>query len=159
MTTNIIPELDAEPTIKDGARCFRIPLTGRDGVGRFAVVDPVGLHRLRESGARALYLVSDGAGREYVTFVRRPRGRVVTAARMIADAPSGHCVKYLNGDRLDLRGSNLRTKTGFAPGEAHAAATAEARRVEAKVSRLVDHRSASPSPVKFSTFAETAAYG
>jgi len=136
--TNNTPkaELNAEPVLKDGERCFRIPLTGRDGVGRFALVDPEGFARLQRVGARALYVVSDGGGREYATFIRPGvKGRVYTAARVIAQAPDGQCVRYANGDRLDLRGANLRCKDGFAPGEAHLVATAEARRANAKIER------------------------
>lgn len=137
--------LTAEPFLSDGAPCFRVPLTGRDAVGRFALLDGDGLTRLRQAGARALYLVTDGDGRDYVTMIRPPRGRAVTAARIVLAAPDGQCVRYVSGDRLDLRLSNLRLKEGFAPGEAHAAATEAARKAHAKVTRPTAMRRPSPA--------------
>ena len=137
MTKNNTPApLPFEPTVKDGESCFRIPLTGRDAVGRFVVVDLEGLERLQRAGARALYLVGNGAGLTYATFIRPGvKDRVYTAARVVAQAPDGQRVVYVSGDRLDLRASNLRFKDGFAPGEAHLAATEQARFANEKIER------------------------
>lgn len=128
-------ELQADHCMIDGEPCYRVPLSGRDGEGRHAILDEVGLGRLRDAGARALYLVTDGGGRVYVTLIVPPRGRAKTAARVVAAAPDRRCVTYVGHNRLDLRLSNLQLRDGFAPGEAHAVATEAARRANQRVER------------------------
>lgn len=109
--TNINAKLPAplsgEPIIIDGKGAYRIHLTGRDGAGKFALVDPEGLERLRQAGASQLYLVNNGHGDHYVTFLKLPTYNQSTAARVIIDAPSRRRVINVNGDRLDLRTANL----------------------------------------------------
>lgn len=98
--------LAGETTTVDGQTVHRIPLTGRDGAGRFALLDIEGLERLRQAGARCLYLVSCHK-HPYVTFLQVPTKDPAMASRVVIDAPAGRRVIYRNGDRLDLRASNL----------------------------------------------------
>lgn len=99
--------LAAEPTTIDGQAVYRVPLSGGGAEGSFALVDPEGLERLREAGARFLYVVEDGNGNSYVVFLRTPSKSTFMASRVILNAPSGRRVAYRNGNRLDLRFSNL----------------------------------------------------
>lgn len=105
--TEAAPLLSGELTAIDGETVHRIPLTGRDGTGSFALVDAAGLQRLRSAGARFLYLVSDGHGNRYAAFLQMPSRCVSVASRVIIDAPSRRRVIYVNGDHLDLRAANL----------------------------------------------------
>lgn len=97
-----------------GRPALGIALSGTDGQGRFALVDPAGLEALQRAGARALYLVGDGRGLEYVTYLRPPsrhsRARAQTAARAVCGDPKAHRIEYRNGDRLDLRSANLHVR-------------------------------------------------
>lgn len=112
MTTKTPARLTAEPTTPDrfGRPCFTIPLSGADGAGQVATVDEDGLAALHLAGARALYLLNDGQGRVYVSFVRFPEKRAMTAARAIVGDPEARRIEYRNGDRLDLRGQNLEVR-------------------------------------------------
>lgn len=93
-----------------GVSCLAIPLSGSDGAGKFALVDDEGLQALRQAGARALYLVKDGRGLSYVTFLQPPSRRSQTAARAICGDPEARRIEYVTGDRLDLRKQNLRVR-------------------------------------------------
>lgn len=112
MTTQTAAGLTAQPTSPDrvGRPCFTIQLSGADADGRVAVVDEDGLAALKRAGARSLYLLNDGRGREYVSFVRFPEKRAMTVARAIMGDPEGVRVEYRNGDRLDLRRQNLSVR-------------------------------------------------
>ena len=115
MTTKTTAELAAAPTYdRFGIECLGVELSGSDAKGRFALVDADGLEKLRRAGARALYLLNDGQGREYVSFVafrsRRGERRVMTAARAIMGDPEARRIEYVSGDRLDLRRRNLRAR-------------------------------------------------
>lgn len=105
--TDTARALTGDLTTIDGQPVYRVPLSGRDGAGLFALVDPEGLERLRQAGARFLYIVSDGHKHHYVTFLRLPSHSAQMASRAIIGAPSGRRVIYLSGDRLDLRTANL----------------------------------------------------
>jgi len=105
--TNTAPVLTGELITIDGEAAYRIPLTGRDGAGSFALVDPEGLERLRQAGARFLYAVGDGHQNRYVAFLGLPSKQAQMAARAVLDAPKGRRVIYANGDRFDLRTANL----------------------------------------------------
>jgi hypothetical protein len=128
-TTNTAHALTGEAAEDHrGHTYFRIALTGQDGQGRFAIVDGVGLRKLRQHGATSLYLVNDGQGREYVTFVGTGDGarrkRAMTAARVIMGDPQGARIEHVSGDRLDLRRSNLRVRQYEGVGEPRAKAAA-----------------------------------
>ena len=113
MTTTITAAgLAVQPTSPDrfGRPCFTVQLSGADAAGRMAVVDEDGLAALQRAGARSLYLLNDGRGREYVSFVRFPEKRAMTVARAIMGDPAGTRVEYKNGDRLDLRRQNLSVR-------------------------------------------------
>ena len=105
--TKFAAPMAAIPDIIDGEAVYKVPLTGRDGIGKFAILDPEGLETLRWAGARALYLTSDGADNSYVTFLRLPTYNTTTASRTVISAPRGRRVIYVNGNRLDLRTKNL----------------------------------------------------
>lgn len=131
--TKFAAPLDAEPVTIDGEAAYRVPLTGRDGVGKYALLDPEGLDTLRWAGARALYVVGDGAGNKYVAYLRTPTHQAAMASRTIISAPEGRRVVYVNGDRTDLRTANLviqprKDEDPFALACQKAAAISEARR-------------------------------
>jgi len=104
-----------------GRTYFRIPLSGRDGAGRFALVDSDGARALRKAGARSLFLVHDGNGNSYVSFVRFPSRQPMTAARCVLGDPRGQRIGYANGDRLDLRTGNLIARSHAGVGDCRAA--------------------------------------
>jgi len=124
MTTN--PDITNHPLTGEpdqdrfGRTFFRIPLSGRDGAGRYALVDGDGARALRKAGAKSLFLVTDNQGRSYVSFVHLPSRRPMTAARAILGDPRGHRIGYLNGDRLDLRRENLEPRPYAGAGDCRA---------------------------------------
>lgn len=125
MTTNPTPLLIGEPAEDHAGRTyFRVPLSGRDGLGRYAVIDGIGMRRLREAGARSLFLVTNKQGQSYASFVRFPSRQPMTAARCIMGDPKGHRIEYVSGDRLDLRRANLVTRRYAGVGECRAAEAA-----------------------------------
>jgi hypothetical protein len=125
MTTDTAYLLTGEPDRdRFGRTFFRIPLSGRDGAGRYALVDADGARALRKAGARSLFLVSDAQGRSYVSFVRFPSRQPMTAARCIMGDPRRHRIEYVNGDRLDLRKENLHVRPYAGVGERRAAEAA-----------------------------------
>lgn len=107
--TQFAAPLAAQPITVDDCACYRVPLSGRGGEGRFAIVDPKGLAALHAAGARALYLTGDGSesGFSYVAFLRVGTHHAAMASRAIINAPQGRRVVYINGDRHDLRTANL----------------------------------------------------
>jgi hypothetical protein len=106
-TTKGPPALTGEAAADAFGAYFKVPLSGRDGEGRFALLDLDGLKALQRAGARSLFLVSDTRGNTYVSFVQFPSRRPMTAARMILGDPRGQRVEYADGNRLNLRGLNL----------------------------------------------------
>ena len=57
----------------------------------------------------------NGSGQAYVRVSRtRATGRLVTVARLIAEAGEGRIVRYLDGDRTNLRRDNLWLDDGKA---------------------------------------------
>lgn len=100
--------MNSELTTLDFELVYRVPLSGRaSGTGKAVLVDPQGMDRLLQLGARFLYIAEDSVGNGYVTFLQVPSHRTQMAARAIIDAPKGRRVVYRNGDRLDLRACNL----------------------------------------------------
>jgi hypothetical protein len=121
-TTNGRPALTGEAVMdRPGAPHFRVPLSGRDGAGRFALIDEAGLRTLQQAGAKSLFLVSDAQGRFYVCFVPRG-GSPMTAARAIMGDPVGQRIEHISGDRLDLRRSNLMPRKYAKVGDGRLAA-------------------------------------
>jgi hypothetical protein len=152
--TNIVPDLmAAEPCEIDGAPALRIALTGRDAVGEFAILDPEGLGAVQRRAARALYLTSDGHGNRYVTFLRPKTYGTLSAARIVVNCPPGRRVTFLNGNRLDLRTSNVAIipRPGETPEDMEALKAerlAPRRRAVAQNSRidaLIDPSASSPT--------------
>lgn len=129
--------LAAELTDIGGEPVFRVPLIGRGGTGKFALLDAEGLDALTWAGARALYLTGDGSGNAYVAFLRAPSHHAAMASRMIINAPQGRRVVYLNGDRMDLRTANLavqprKDENPFEMARRKATAIAQARQARAR---------------------------
>ncbi len=116
------PTLTGEP-FEDthGTRCFRVPLSGRDGAGLHALVDLEGIQALQKAGAKSLYLASDGQGRSFVTFLCVPTHKAMTAARAILGDPRGRRIEYRSGNRLDLRAANLWARPYANVGDCRAA--------------------------------------
>lgn len=99
-----------------GVNCLRVPL---DRAGRsYAIVTEADYRRVRRAGATGAWLLNDAApGRTYVrTSVRTGRGEstLVMVARLIMSAPPRTVVRYVNGNRLDLRPWNLAVQKGKA---------------------------------------------
>jgi hypothetical protein len=125
LTTTTTHLLTGEPDRDHfGRTFFRIPLSGRDGEGRYALVDGDGARALRKAGARSLFLVTDNRGNSYVSFLRLPSRRPMTAARCVTGDPRGHRVEYVNGDRLDLRRENLHVRPYAGVGDCRASEAA-----------------------------------
>jgi hypothetical protein len=94
-------------TLPDGSRIAEVPLTG----GKFVTVDQADLDRLNALGmSPAWSLNSNGRGHHYVR-AHAPSAfgvpSLVQVARVIMEPPPGHVIKYLDGDRLNLRRINL----------------------------------------------------
>lgn len=105
------PPLTATSAFDDrGGPCLAVPLGGTLGAGKAALIDSMGLAKLHAVGAGRLTLTGDGQGRQYIVFRHPGTGRLTAAARVIADAPIGHRVEHLNGDRLDLRTRSLTVR-------------------------------------------------
>lgn len=121
-----------------GTLCLRVPL---DGLRRlFAVVWATDWVMLQEGGFNGLWCVNaDGGGRLSVK-AHRPMSHggganEQTVARVILDLGSGEKAKFINGDSLDLRRSNLtkRGARGLYPARAMARqGIAEARAMAAR---------------------------
>lgn len=103
------------PFIDDlGRRCLRVPL---DKYGRnYAVVTEGGYRRALAAGVSPAWVLnSNGKGMTYVrsrSAKSSKASNTLQVARIIADAPPGHVVSHVNGDRLDLRPDNLSVRRG-----------------------------------------------
>ncbi|CDX34244.1 hypothetical protein MPLSOD_20042 [Mesorhizobium sp. SOD10] len=81
----------------------------------FAKVEERSFVRLPESVRAASWVVvRDGTATDDMQFSVRARagGAFVTIPRLIMNAKAGEYVRNINGNRLDLRTTNLRLKTG-----------------------------------------------
>lgn len=110
MTANIQRFLDER-----GRQYAQVPIAGTE---LFALVDGADLDDLLEIAPLPWWYNDNGRGQSYVKHhqpgVRGRRGRV---ARKITGAGQGQIVRYLNGDRLDLRRANLTIGRGRAVGQ------------------------------------------
>jgi hypothetical protein len=86
-----------------GAPTIQVPLPD----GSHAVLNDTDFFRLMDNGLTDQWLVNgNGRGTSYVRC--RHQGRLVTVARLIANAPDNSKVITLNGNYLDLRRGNLK---------------------------------------------------
>lgn len=94
------------PATVDGEAVHRVPLSNRPDT--FATLDKAGYDLLVARGVDFLILSTVTGGNSYVQ-AQRPGSlhRWDTVARLITGAGKGQLVRYANGDRLDLRHSNL----------------------------------------------------
>lgn len=97
----------------------RVELTNRPG--QFALIDRADFEQWTAEGRSTRWLLNGAGGYEYVR-VHDPEwaGGLVSVARLLLRAKDGRIVKYANGDRLDLRRSNLWMTDGYAPGRSRA---------------------------------------
>lgn len=94
-------------TLPDGARIAELLLPG----GQIVTVDEVDRERVTALGVSPVWrLNGNGRGLIYVR-AHAPKslgvGNIVQVARVILGPPRGCVVKYLDGNRLNLRRSNL----------------------------------------------------
>lgn len=98
-----------------GQRCLRVPLDNR---GRhYAIIDETSYRRATAGRATGAWLLnSNGNGNSYVRCWSLASGSgkptLVQVARLITGAGGGKIVRYENGNRLDLRATNLRSRRG-----------------------------------------------
>jgi hypothetical protein len=81
--------------------------------GYLAYIDTADLERVRDQyGAKSIFLASNGAGKTYVTISdhRRTNSRVLTLARAVMQPAPTTYVVYRDGDRMNVRRSNLILK-------------------------------------------------
>lgn len=109
---NAIPPLD----LVSGETVYRIPLSNRPG--RYATVCKEGLAIIEASLIKSVFMGVDGSGKYEYPSVYSPRvaGEMETLARILVGAGRGQRVRYYDGDRTNLRLSNLRVERGAAKG-------------------------------------------
>lgn len=98
---------------RDGRAIVLVPLANHAQPARLFAED---FDRLMEGGVGHLWtLNSNGQGNWYVRACSSTVfDNIVTVARLIADAGRGQCVRYADGNRLNLRADNLSIDRGFA---------------------------------------------
>lgn len=108
------PELHTD----DHGDFFEVPVSNRRDL--VALIDAADYHALRrDRRSLALFVQANQQGREYVLVARPDRGRgpvLTTAARLIMKPGLKRTVVYLDGNRLNLRRSNLRLHSKAAGG-------------------------------------------
>lgn len=85
--------------------------------GRVATLDAADFDRLRAAGVSDQWTLNgDGHGNAYVRVAMQTKGRLVSVARLVAEAPPKRIVKHRDRDRTNLRRGNLYLANGFAEG-------------------------------------------
>jgi len=94
----------------DGVQCVRVPL-GRVGKQGEAIIEVEDWLSLQQRGYSPKLRLNNN---KVMTSHRDPGGKstTVTVASLIARPQDGYRVKFVNGNRLDLRKSNLSTQRG-----------------------------------------------
>lgn len=96
-----------------------VPLSApsREKTRRYATVDADVYDRLVADGVSDQWnWTTDGRGNNYVTAWFE--GRLVTVARLVYEAVGREVVRYRDGDRTNLRLSNLTSEEGFSKHDA-----------------------------------------
>ena len=94
----------------DGLEVAHVPLRDRQReVIGFAIVERGDLEALQAAGVQTPWFINSAAsGHSYVNAPeRKHRGRSQPVARVIMSAPNGVIVRYRDGNRRNLRRSNL----------------------------------------------------
>lgn len=109
---NAIPSFD----LVSGETVFRIPLSNRPG--HYATVCKEGMAIIEASDIKSVFMSADGSRKYEYPSVYNPHvaGEMATLARLFVGAGRGQRVRYLDGDRTNLRLSNLRIERGAAKG-------------------------------------------
>jgi len=115
-----------------------------------ALIDREGLERVKAAGfPGAWFMAGDGRGYNYVTTTKAGMvGSNFTVSRIAAGALPGQIVKYRNGNRHDLRATNLYIVKGASKARQAKAAieTNTPERVQAQRWTRESMRRASPLP-------------
>lgn len=109
----ISPRTPTRTTDPDGAPIVRVPLAKGRGV---AVLDAEDFDSLATLGFSTKWVLNeDGHGRGYVRCnhpAREATGGLLSVARLVMEAPPGMVARYRDGDRTNLRRSNLYLEEG-----------------------------------------------
>lgn len=90
-----------------GVTCVSVPLADDE---RTAMIWKCDFDRLRAAGVEQHWdLHESKPGHQYVRCIHPGLGRLSVGQLVCAEQPDNHSIHYLNGDRLDLRRSNLVT--------------------------------------------------
>ena len=102
--------------LASGEPGFRIPLSNRPG--RNATVCKEGLAIIEANDIKSVFMSADGSRKyDYVSFYDPwAAGEMATLARLLVGAGRGQRVRYRDGDRTNLRLSNLHVERGAAKG-------------------------------------------
>ena len=107
------PSTPPGSSAEDATPVVLIPLRGKHGEGRAAVLDAEDDARLRVSTSGPWSLTSNGKGRFYVASRYAIGGSgTMILARWLVGARRGEVVMYHDGDPLNLRRGNLRLLRG-----------------------------------------------
>ena len=95
----------------NGDHVAHVPLKG----GAIAILDAADLDHVVALGVTTQWVLNgDGKGFFYVrTKLPGSQNNVVAVARLILDVPDGMVVRYVDGNTLNLRRSNLFLDAGF----------------------------------------------
>lgn len=102
-------------TDSEGTRLVRVPLGNSR---QSAILNHSDFERIQAKGYTGGWYLNGAEGCSYVrVYAGDHRGEQTTVARLITNAPRGQGVRYMDGNRLNLRRSNLYfDATGSASG-------------------------------------------
>lgn len=97
----------------DGVEVALVPVNSRKGIVGCATIERSDLERLDAYGVPRHWYLNSAHGCGYVSFAARAfKGGNQTVARLIVGAGFRKAVRYRDGDRLNLRRSNLYLADG-----------------------------------------------
>ena len=98
---------------RDGEAIVLVPLANHPESAKLLKADFLRLEERRLGMAWTFN--SNGQGSQYVrASVPGVRGKLLTVARLIVGAGGSRCVRYRDGNRLNLRADNLFVSEGYA---------------------------------------------
>lgn len=116
LTTSFKPRV-LQGVAADGGKIVKVEMSNRQGT--FVTVDADDYVALVAEGLPTRWFLNRaGSGHDYVRFAPgRFAGKLETVARRIVRSRPGRIVRYVDGDRLNLRRSNLYLIPGNARGQ------------------------------------------